>query len=494
MPFSSLLFIHLFLPLFLIAYWVAPRWAKNGVAIGGSLLFYAWGAPRFLPVVIGLGLIDFYLARTIARLAHESAQVPRRRRAAKILLGLGVAMHLSILAYFKYSNFFVGELNSALGSLGFAPLAWTHVVLPIGVSFITFEEITYLCDVYRGDAKPARRISHYLLFLTLFPHSIAGPIFRWKDLEAQLAHRTHSLELVRSGFERFSLGLAKKLLVADSVAIIADGVFGLSGEQLTPGLAWLGALAYTIQIYFDFSGYSDMAIGLGQMIGFRFKENFNRPYISASFTEFWTRWHISLSSWLRDYLYIPLGGNRKGQRRALLNLMIVFLLSGLWHGAAWTFVLWGAFHGTIVTLERLAGERRARLPLWLQHGTTLPLIVISWVFFRATSSGQAFDFLSAMFGFDRAVATAPPPVAGYYLPRFAVTALVFGVVACLWPLVTKLREGKKVSPSAPTVPEQPPALPWALAIWPRVGYVLLFALSAMHLTNMRITPLIYFKF
>lgn len=494
MPFSSLLFLHLFLPLFLLVYWAAPRGAKNGVAIGASLIFYAWGAPRFLPVVLGLGLIDYYVARTIARLVETSAQLPRRRRLARILLGLGVAMHLSILAYFKYSNFFVGELSQAFTSLGLSAIPWTQVVLPIGVSFITFEEITYLCDVYRGDARPARRLSHYLLFLTLFPHSIAGPIFRWKDLEAQLAHREQSLALVRSGFERFSLGLAKKVLVADSVAIIADGCFGLPASLLTPGLAWLGALAYTIQIYFDFSGYSDMAIGLGQMIGFRFKENFNQPYISASFTEFWTRWHISLSSWLRDYLYIPLGGNRHGRRRALINLMIVFLLSGLWHGAAWTFVLWGAFHGTIVTLERLAGERRARLPLWLQHGTTLPLLVVSWVFFRAGSTAQLEHFLAAMAGSAELDLTLPPPLAGALMPRFAIAALVFGVVACLAPLAWKVRRPRAALAATPTVaPAADDSFrPWLLL--PRLGYLLLFALSAMHLTNMRITPLIYFKF
>lgn len=502
MPFSSLLFLHAFLPAFLILYWIAPRFAKNGVAIAGSLAFYAWGAPRFLPVVIGLGLIDYFLAARIAALVRPTAS-PRgaRPRAAKLLLVLGVTMHLSILAYFKYSNFFVGEFNRALTDLGFGAIPWTHVVLPIGVSFITFEEITYLCDVYRGDARPARRISHYLLFLTLFPHSIAGPIFRWKDLEAQLAHREHSLALVRSGFERFSLGLAKKILLADSVAIPADAIFALPASQLSPSLAWLGAIAYTLQIYFDFSGYSDMAIGLGRMIGFRFKENFNQPYLSASFTEFWTRWHISLSSWLRDYLYIPLGGNRKGQRRALVNLMIVFLLSGLWHGAAWTFVLWGAFHGSIVTLERLAGARRDRLPLLVQHATTLPLLVMSWVFFRATSAGQVADFLTAMVGLDEVAEGAAPLVRGFYLPSFTLAALIFGAAACLLPLAWKYRGAAPATaspePQAPPGPASPLARVLQSAgfsLAARTGYLLLFALSAMHLTNMRITPLIYFKF
>ena len=424
MPFSSLLFLHLFLPLFLIIYWAAPRGAKNGVAIGASLVFYAWGAPRFLPVVLGLGLIDYYVARTIARLVAESVEVPARRRLAQLLLGLGVAMHLSILAYFKYSNFFAGELSHALTALGFSAIPWTHVVLPIGVSFITFEEITYLCDVARGDARPARRLSHYLLFLTLFPHSIAGPIFRWKDLEAQLAHREHSLALVRSGFERFSLGLAKKVLVADSVAIIADGCFGLPSTQLTPGLAWLGALAYTIQIYFDFSGYSDMAIGLGRMIGFRLPENFARPYSAVSVTDFWRRWHMSLSRWFRDYLYIPLGGNRKGGVATYRNLVIVFLATGLWHGAAWTFVAWGAYHGALLIIERATGLAGAtRLP-GLRRLVTFVLVIVGWVLFRSESVPQFATFLEAMVlpthGF------AVPPEVGILLTdqRVVLMALV----------------------------------------------------------------------
>jgi len=463
MPFSSLLFIHLFLPAFLVAYYASPRAAKNYVAIGASLVFYAWGAPRFLPVVVALGVIDFVI----------SHQLARTRR--KLLLAAGVTMHLSVLVYFKYSNFFVGELDALLAHGGISPLTWTPVVLPIGVSFITFEEISYLTDVYRGDARPARKLSHYLLFLTLFPHSIAGPIFRWKDLEAQLAERVHSWQLAREGFERFAVGLAKKVLVADSVALIADGVFGMPADQLTPGLAWAGACAYALQIYFDFSGYSDMAIGLGKMIGFRFKENFDRPYISASITEFWTRWHISLSTWLRDYLYIPLGGNRRGRRRALLNLMIVFTLSGLWHGAAWTFVLWGAFHGAFVMCERLLGKRRDAVPRAIQHIATLVIVVIGWVFFRAGTAGHAFDVLAAMFG--RVGDAIGPPTADY-APHFAQFAFVAGAVIVLAPIATKYRAWR-------------PRLP--LAVVTAAG-LLAFAGSAIHLTNMRITPLIYFKF
>jgi len=471
-PFSSLLFVHLFLPAFLVAYWATPHRAKNYTAIAASLIFYAWGAPRFLPVVVGLGVVDFAISHRIAAW--------RGTRRAKILLGLGVTMHLSVLVYFKYSNFFIGELNDLFGYFGFEPFEWTRVVLPIGVSFITFEEISYLCDVYRDDARAARRLSHYLLFLTLFPHSIAGPIFRWKDLEAQLAERQHTWELVREGFERFALGLAKKVLIADSVAIIADGVFALPHDQLSGRLAWLGAGAYAIQIYFDFSGYSDMAIGLGKMMGFRFKENFNRPYISASITEFWTRWHMSLSSWLRDYLYIPLGGNRKGPRRALVNLMIVFTLSGLWHGAAWTFVMWGVFHGTLVTIERLAGQRRERIPLVVRHAMTLALVIVGWVLFRAGSAGHAFDMISAMLT-GRGGAAGPPDAD--LMPPLAQLALLLGTAITLVPIATKYRDLASWRERS-----------WLVAAGTRLGYFAMFVGSAIHLTNMRITPLIYFKF
>ena len=480
MPFSSLLFLHLFLPCFLAVYWITPRAWKNWVAIGASLVFYAWGAPRFLPVVIGLGVVDYHLAALIAALRDD----PRTRRRARLLLVLGVTMHLSVLAYFKYSNFFVEQINDVLGAFGGGLLSWTKVVLPIGVSFITFEEITYLCDVHRGDARPARRISQYLLFLTLVPHSIAGPIFRWKDLEAQLGEREHSIALACSGFERFALGLAKKVLIADSVAVIADGVFQLKAAQMTASLAWLGATAYAVQIYFDFSGYSDMAIGLGRMIGFRFKENFAQPYVSASFTEFWTRWHISLSTWLRDYLYIPLGGNRKGRSRALVNLMIVFLLSGLWHGAAWTFVLWGAYHGSFVTLERLLGDRRDRIPRIVQHASTLALVVIGWVLFRAGTARKAFAMIGAMLGLTSATSAKPIPVDAVLMPHFALAALVVGGAICLAPIVERYQEFASFRSR----------IPRAFHALARVGYLLLFVASAIHLTNMRITPLIYFKF
>jgi alginate O-acetyltransferase complex protein AlgI len=400
MPFSSLLFLSGFLPIFLAVYWLCPRVLKNGITLAFSIVFYAWGAPRLLPVVLALGVIDYWLGLVVARM-RANDQLPKARR---VLLA-GISVHLSVLAYFKYSNFLVAQTNEILTYLpANTQIAWHEVPLPIGISFLTFEEISYLVDVYRGDAKPARSVGRYLLFLMLFPHSIAGPIFRWKDLEAQLAEREHSLATLVSGIGRFSLGLAKKVLIADAAAIAVDPIFAAKPGTLTTTMAWVGALAYTMQIYFDFSGYSDMAIGLGRMIGFRFKENFNAPYRSASITEFWKRWHISLSTWLRDYLYIPLGGNRGGERRTRINVLLVFTLSGLWHGAAWTFVVWGLFHGLLNVAERTAPVKRlqAALPRAANVALAMFFVVIGWVFFRAGTMRIALRVLGAMFGIGAA--------------------------------------------------------------------------------------------
>lgn len=475
MPFSSSLFIHAFLPLFFVAYGVTPKAYKNWTAIFFSCAFYAWGAPRFLPVVLGLAVVDYYLGRAIV-----SAVEREHRARAKALLVAGIVVHLGILAYFKYSNFFFAQLNDLFAFFHVRPSKWTEVILPIGISFITFEQLSYLIDVYRQDAKPSRRLSHYVLFLTFFPHSIAGPIFRWKDLEAQLSERTHSWTLVREGFERFTLGLAKKVLLADSIAIIADGVFALPASQLGPKLAWLGAIAYSLQIYFDFSGYSDMAIGLGKLAGFQFKENFNQPYVSASITEFWQRWHISLSSWLRDYLYIPLGGNRVSKNRALANIVIVFTLSGLWHGAAWTFVVWGLFHGLLVAGERVLSKQTWRPPLLVQHVLTLALVVVGWVFFRAPSLPVAFNVIRAMFG--KTATEAVYPFRAELTPNFAMCALVVGALFTLLAIARK-----NASQAGGTVSG-------AFAVLRSCVMPILFITSAMHLTNARVSPLIYFKF
>jgi len=479
MPFSSLLFLSGFLPAFLAAYYLAPTRAKNAVALLFSIGFYLWGAPTFLPVVLFLGVLDYSLGHAVAR-----APTPRRKRA---FVAAGIVVHLSTLAYFKYANFFVAEATQLLAALGVHhTVGWDPVVLPIGISFITFEEISYLVDVYRGDARPARSLPQYLLFLMLFPHSIAGPIFRWKDLEAQLASRNHDLDRVVAGFGRFSIGLAKKVLIANSVAVAADAAFAQQPGTLTARLAWLGAAAYTLQIYFDFSGYSDMAIGLGRMAGFTFKENFDFPYTSASITEFWTRWHISLSTWLRDYLYIPLGGNRGSARRTLLNVFVVFLLSGFWHGADWTFVVWGAYHGAWVVLERLprVAALQARLPRLMRVALTLLVVMVGWVFFRSTSLGGALGFVGAMFGGGSAPA-ADAALTGQFLSHRTAAMLVLGAVIALFPA---FRPDIRTGPLEATLDTR---RGWLIA----AGLVpVCLVLSIAYLTNSKFSPLIYFKF
>jgi alginate O-acetyltransferase complex protein AlgI len=477
MPFSSLLFLSVFLPAFLAAYWASPRFLKNGVTLLFSIAFYAWGAPRLLPVVLALGVIDYYLGHAVAG-ARKSGNDLRARR----ILAIGVSAHLSVLAYFKYSNFLVAETNTLLAHLPTAiQIAWKEVPLPIGISFLTFEEISYLVDVYRGDARPARSVGRYLLFLMLFPHSIAGPIFRWKDLEAQLDTREHSLDLVVSGIGRFTQGLAKKVLVADAAALAVDTIYAAPPSTIGPRLAWIAALAYTLQIYFDFSGYSDMAIGLGRMAGFRFKENFDAPYIAASITEFWKRWHISLSTWLRDYLYVPLGGNRFGERRTRLNVFLVFALSGLWHGAAWTFVAWGIYHGVLSIFERTDAVKRARkgIPRLVNVAITLLLVVFGWVFFRAPTIKVAANMLSAM----TLLHTATEPttlVTAQILPLRNQFLMLVGAVLAFTPAIVGEQRAEVAASRL---------RPIALAFVP-----VALVLSLAQLVNSGFTPLIYFKF
>ena len=471
MPFSTILFICGFLPCCLAAYWLAPPRFRNGVTLAFSIAFYAWGAPRFLPVVLALGVADYWLARAVARSTG-------RRKVALLIAALSV--HVGVLAYFKYSNFAVAQVNVLASLAGATPYKWTHVALPIGISFLTFEEISYLVDVYRGDAAPARKGTHYLLFLMLFPHSIAGPIFRWKDLAEQFSNRAVTSETVWAGVARFSFGLAKKIIVADSAAIVADSIFGLPPGEVSTPAAWLGAIAYAIQIYFDFSGYSDMAIGLGAMLGFKFKENFREPYISVSLAEFWQRWHISLSSWLRDYIYIPLGGNRKGRMRAEVNALTVFAVSGIWHGAAWNFLVWGLYHGVIVALERRAEPVLGRVPKLARCVLTFAIVIVGWVFFRARDLTQAGDMLATMFGAGPR-ALEPLALPAQLVPRASIVAIAGALVFVAVRMLTRVRDEKRTW--EPPTFERYPALSLAL-----------LAAALVHMANTKYQPLIYFKF
>ena len=392
MVFSSTLFLFYFLPVFLGLYWLVPYRFKNAVALGASVLFYAWGGLSFLGLFLGSVIVNFFLIRAMAATPDRGRQ--------RLFLTISILLNVSLLFYFKYANFFVDNVSAVNALLGGSTLTWAKVVLPIGISFFTFEKLTYTIDVYRGVNKPLRSFWDFLLYIMLFPKLIAGPIVRFHEIAGQLTDRRafDTPDEKLAGFFRFVLGLAKKVLIANVLGEQADAIFGQSPATLSGPLAWLGALAYTFQIYFDFSGYSDMAIGLGRLMGFQFPENFNNPYVSRSITEFWQRWHITLGRWMRDYLYIPLGGNRVRPSRLYLNLCTVFILSGFWHGAAWNFVAWGAFHGIFLILDRLFLLRVYQRLGVLSVVPTFAITVVGWVLFRADSLAGALAYLRVMFG------------------------------------------------------------------------------------------------
>lgn len=403
MVFSSILFVFAFLPVVLLLYGLSPRKYRNYVALAASCFFYAWGAPRFLFVLLGSSLLDFGISRMMGPAGEKS------RNTRRWLLAVGVSINLAVFLYFKYANFFVGEFGRLLERLGCDSPAWSDVALPIGISFFTFQKLSYLVDVYRGIVRPARAASAYVLYVSLFPQLIAGPIVRYHDISDQLFNRDVSPDRMLSGIWRFCRGLARKVLIANVMGEVADHAFAMGADRLCPMEAWIGAVCYSFQIYFDFSGYSDMAIGLGRMLGFEFLENFNSPYISRNFMEFWRRWHISLSNWMREYLYIPLGGNRAGRGRTYANLWIVFMLSGLWHGAAWNFLLWGFYHGLFICLARLIGKERARrIPDVISIPVTFLLVTLGWVFFRADTLPHALVYLGRMFPLAGAECAAAP--------------------------------------------------------------------------------------
>jgi len=423
MLFSSPIFLFQFLPLVLVCYTLSPRKYRNLVALVASLWFYAWGAPRFIFVLLLSSYADFALAPGLhPGQGQDNSKNSEKKRRYQLIAGL--SLNLSLLLYFKYANFFIEQCLPLLSRFGFN-LSWSGVALPIGISFFTFQKISYLVDVYRGTTRPADKFSNYFLYVALFPQLIAGPIIRYHDVARQILSREHSSKRMLSGIWRFCLGLAKKMLLANPLGEIADQAFNLKTGIPGPWLAWLGLLCYTFQIYYDFSGYSDMAIGLGRMLGFEYLENFNAPYIARNFTEFWRRWHISLTNWMREYLYIPLGGNRYGWRRTLCNLWLVFLLSGLWHGASWNFILWGALHGTFLSFDKLKARLTIpALPGMVSIPLTFTCLMLTWVFFRAEDLPQAFLYLKALFHLTPSLAVTEGafPLDSFHLVTLAIAA------------------------------------------------------------------------
>ena len=486
MVFTSHVFLFYFLPLVLAVYYLLPFRARTALIAVSSYVFYGWANPIWAAImffgssvdyVCGIGLLK------LSRLPDEPGGLPPvigrevpRTRAMKALLVISIVTNLGLLAVFKYTGF-VGENVNALGRLlgaGHDLVPVLHIVLPVGISFYTFKAMSYAIDVYRGDARPMRRFTDYLCFEAFFPDLVAGPIIRYAALEEQMRVRAHTLDKFARGVAFFAFGMAKKILIANPMGHVADTAFA-AGTLHAPD-AWFGLLGYAFQIYFDFSGYSDMACGLALMLGFVLIQNFDSPYQAESITDFWRRWHISLSTWLRDYLYIPLGGNRLGEQRTYVNLMAVMLLGGLWHGASWNFVLWGAIHGGMLAFERSQGRGSLyrRLPLTLRIAITFFVVCLSWVFFRAKTLGQALVMFKSLFGVAAVTAASDAPAGSMYtrlhVTVFIVAALLVWRAPNTWAFTARL------------------SAPRALAA---LG---LLALSILMMWTQSANPFLYFQF
>src|SRR5262245_33276806 len=432
MVFSSLLFLFYFLPAALLLYYLVPRRVKNIVLTAVSYLFYGWANPLFSLLLLLSTVIDYVaglvmVPRGTGRLDPDA---PRTRR-QRLALILSISSNIALLSFFKYFNFAVDSYNGLVGWLGLEGKGIDtalRVTLPLGISFYTFVSMSYAIDVYRGHATAIRNFLDFACFETMFPHLVAGPIIRFQQLADQLHERTHTLEKFARGVAFFGFGLSKKVLLANPCGKVADVAF--AAGSLSPIDAWYGIVAYAFQIYFDFSGYSDMAIGLGLMLGFVFPKNFDSPYLSQSITEFWRRWHMSLSNWLRDYLYVPLGGNRKGTGRTYVNLFLVMLIGGLWHGAAWNFVVWGAMHGALLAFERLRAKQAPYgwLPAPARVALTFTIVLVSWVFFRATDLPAAVRYLGFMAGAGSPHDGAAVVPGIVYQPYYILTAVAAAIV------------------------------------------------------------------
>lgn len=461
MIFSSTIFLFIFLPIVLLANFIVPQKnveIKNAILLIASLLFYAWGEPKnVLLMLLSIG-VNYILGNLLGKFRSELGK-------RKAVLIASVVFNLGLLFFFKYFNFVTGGI-------------FPEIALPIGISFFTFQIMSYVIDVYRGNVEPQRNLLKLALYISLFPQLIAGPIVRYVDVEKQLTDRVCTLEKTAKGMVRFSMGLAKKVIVSNTVALIADTVFNM--DSTVPAVtAWMGAICYALQIYFDFSGYSDMAIGIGHMLGFDFLENFNYPYISSSVQEFWRRWHISLSSWFRDYLYIPLGGNRKGTARTYLNLLIVFAATGLWHGASWNFLVWGLFYGVFLIIERLGLNRiLAKVPKFIGWLYTMLVVLVGWVFFRADTMSAALKYIREMFSFNGGLTHA---MSQFTNLSFFIMLLALVISAPVYPFIKKKIEKTELGEKIFMVVEI-------------LLMVVLLITSVIFLSGSDYNPFIYFRF
>ncbi|ENK0839332.1 MBOAT family protein [Clostridium botulinum] len=471
MGFSSQIFIFIFLPLTLIIYYtlgniLSNNIFKNCISLFASLIFYSWGGIKYLPVLCSSIFINYIFGLIINKLKDK-------KRFKNFFLLIGIILNLVLLFYYKYYDFAIGNINR-ISNVSFQ---FKEIALPIGISFFTFQGMSYIIDIYRKDAKVNKNIISVALYISFFPQLIAGPIVKYKDIDNQIRKRKETMEYFSYGIERFVIGLSKKVIIADTIAGIADTIFSLSNVGIDQPTAWLGAICYTFQIYFDFSGYSDMAIGLGYLFGFKFMENFNYPYISKSITEFWRRWHISLSTWFKEYLYIPLGGNRKGN--TYLNLFIVFLVTGLWHGASWNFIAWGIWNGIFIIIEKIINKKRwyIKIPCFIKTTITMFIVILGWVLFRANGLMDAINYLSIMFGINKATTVT------YQFSYFVNKKLVFWMIISIigsTPIsgnMLRLYKNKKKFEMLKTI---------------FIGILLI--ISIIFIVNSTYSPFIYFQF
>lgn len=473
MVFSSLLFMFRFLPAVLILYYILPGRFRNIILFLFSLFFYAWGEPKYVFLMMFSITVDYLVGLKISKWKERGND-----RRAKGWLLLSIIYNLSVLGFFKYADFLLGSVNAVLGT----SIPLLGIPLPIGISFFTFQTMSYTIDVYWGATKAQTNWMLYGTYVCMFPQLIAGPIVQYKTIAEQLKERRENSSDFVKGINRFLIGVGKKVLLANNIGLLWDTVSAMGAENLPAATAWIGALAYTFQIYFDFSGYSDMAIGLGQMFGFHFLENFQYPYISRSITEFWRRWHISLSSWFREYVYIPLGGNRCGIVRQIRNIAIVWLATGIWHGASWNFVIWGVYYGILLILEKFVfGKFLKRLPGILQNLYTMLFVIIGWIIFAFDDMGAGMQYIRALFGgFGQGFADETT-IYLLYNNAVLLVILLFGVTQIPKKLASRLQELLKQS-SEVTVTLM------------GIFYVGIFLLSVAYLVDASYNPFLYFRF
>lgn len=470
MVFSSAYFLLLFLPMVLFLYFLVPKKYKNLIILVASIYFYTYGEKFLVLVMLFSTVVDYKCGILI----EEGKK--------KLGLRLSIVTNLLTLGIFKYFNFAIDNLQALIDSLGFNADSFDNIIeitLPLGISFYVFQTMSYTIDVYRGDVKANRNFLEFATYVTMFPQLVAGPIIRYIDIQKQISERNVDIYGFSKGLERFTIGLAKKVLIANTFAALADSIFDQTNGEFSTFNAWVGIIAYAFQIYYDFSGYSDMAIGLGRMFGFKFLENFNYPYISKSIQEFWRRWHISLSTWFRDYLYIPLGGNRKGKRRTYLNLFIVFFITGLWHGASWNFVIWGLFHGIFIVIERL-GFGKILSKLWkpLQHFYTLFIVCVGWALFRSEDLLSAASYLKTMFIYSEGNQTVNDFIAYF---NYNIELVIVSVLAIIFSLPVYPYVERKITSSK-------------FLAFRYTSIIALLVLCLIYIAAGSYNPFIYFRF